>query len=137
MRSTNATENAATALRRALEAAPPLRWPSPERDGLWLVVQESICTRGRAVACPMGSLTPQEVGGEDARQDELLAAMSWLFEHEREAREMDTVELFRMLRGVAVRGKHGSARRAQEDALHGMTGVVAGEPVSFVEAEVA
>ena len=85
----------------------------------------------------VASTLPQEVGGEDARQDELLAAMSWLLDHEREAREMDKVELFRMLRGVAVRGKHGSARRAQEDALHGMTGVVAGEPVTFVEDEVA
>lgn len=137
MRSTNATDNAAKALQQALEATPPLRWPSSERDSLWLVVQHAICTRGRAVACPMGSLTPQEVGGEDARQDELLAAMSWLVEHEPEARELDRIELFRMLRGVAVRGKHGSARRAQEDALHGMTGVVAGEPVTFVEDEVA
>jgi hypothetical protein len=137
MRSTNATDQVASTLRSALEAAPPLRWPSSERDRLWLVVQESICTRGRAVACPMGSLTPQEVAGEDARQDELLAAMSWLFDHERDAREMDRVELFRMLRGVAVRGRHGSARRAQEDALHGMTGVVAGEPVTFVDSEVA
>jgi hypothetical protein len=85
----------------------------------------------------MGSLTPQEVAGEDARQDELLAAMSWLFDHEREAREMDQAELFRMLRGVAVRGRHGSARKAQEDALHGMTDVVAGEPITFVDSEVA
>ena len=137
MRSTNATDQVASTLRSALEAAPPLRWPSSERDSLWLVVQESICTRGRAVACPMGSLTPQEVAGEDARQDELLAAISWLFDHEREAREMDQAELFRMLRGVAVRGRHGSARKAQEDALHGMTDVVAGEPITFVDSEVA
>lgn len=116
MRSTNATDHAASALWTALDSTPPLRWPSPERDSLWLVVQDSICTRGRAVACPMGSLRPQEVGGEDARQDELLAGMSWLFEHEREARDMGQLDLFRMLRGVAVRGKHGSARRAQEDA---------------------
>lgn len=137
MRSTNATDNAAAALKQALEATPPLRWHSSERDSLWLVIQDAICTRGRAFACPMGSLTPQEVGGEDARHDELVAAMSWLVEHEPEARGLDRVELFRMLRGVAVRGKHGSARRAQEDALHGMTGVVAGEPVTFVEDEVA
>ena len=61
----------------------------------------------------MGSTTPQEIGGEDARQVELLAAMSWLFDHERDARLMDLDGLFRMLRGVAVRGKHGSARTAQ------------------------
>jgi hypothetical protein len=30
-----------------------------------------------------------------------------------------------------VRGKSGSARAAQADALHGMTGVTPGSPVSF------
>jgi hypothetical protein len=37
----------------------------------------------------MGSTTPQEVGGEDARHVELLAAMSWLVDHERYARLLD------------------------------------------------
>jgi hypothetical protein len=121
----------------ALAAAPPLRWPSPERDRLWLAVQDAACTRGRAWACAMGSTTPQEIGGEDARHVELLAAMSWLFDHERDARGMDLDALFRTLRGVAVRGKHGSARTAQADALHGMTGVGAGRPVTFAFQEVA
>jgi hypothetical protein len=85
----------------------------------------------------MGSTTPQEVGGEDARHVELLAAMSWLFDHERDARLMDPDALFRILRGVAVRGKHGSARTAQADALHGMTGVAAGRPVTFASEAVA
>ena len=124
-------------LHAALAAAPALRWPSPERDRLWLAVQDAVCTRGRAWACAMGSSTPQEVGGEDARQVELLAAMSWLVVHEHDARLMDLDALFRILRGVAVRGKHGSARTAQADALHGMTGVAAGRPVTFASELVA
>ena len=85
----------------------------------------------------MGSTTLQEVGGEDARHVELLAAMSWLVDRERQARLMDMDALFRMLRGVAVRGKHGSARTAQSDALHGMTGVRPGRPVTFPAEAVA
>jgi hypothetical protein len=121
----------ATCLHAALAATPPLAWPSPQRDHLWLTAREAVCTRGRAWACAMGSSTPQEVGGEDARQVELLAAMSWLVDHERDARAMDDDGLFRMMRGVAVRGKHGSARTAQADALHGMTEVAAGRLVVF------
>lgn len=63
--------------------------------------------------------------------------MSWLVDHERDARLMDQVGLFKMLRGVAVRGKHGSARAVQADALHGMTGVRPGHPVNFASAAVA
>src|SRR5665811_2399086 len=59
--------NPTASLHAALAAAPPLRWPSPERDRLWLAVQDAVCTRARAWACAMGSTTPQEVGGEDAR----------------------------------------------------------------------
>jgi len=126
-----ATIQPAADLHAALAAAPPLRWPSRERDNVWLVIQEAICTRGRIRACPMGSSTPQDIGGDDARQDELLAAMSWLIDHEQQARQLSPDDLFRQLRGVAVRGKHGSARSTQADALHGMTGVAPGSPVSF------
>jgi len=125
------------ALHAALAATPPLAWPSPQRDHLWLAVQAAACTRSRAWACAMGSSTPQEVGGEDARHVELLAAMSWLVDHERDARLMDQDGLFRMMRGVAVRGNHGSARAAQADALHGMTEVAAGRPVTFTAEAVA
>lgn len=127
----NGTPQPAIDLHAALAATPPLRWPSTERDRLWLTVREAVCTRGRIRACPMGSTAPQDVGGDDSRQDELLAAMSWLTEHEQEARRLPPDELFRHLRGVAVRGKSGSARAAQADALHGMTGVTPGNPVSF------
>ena len=125
------------ALHAALAATPPLAWPSPQRDRLWLAVQGAACTRGKAWAAAMGSSTPQEVGGQDARHIELLSAMSWLVDHERDARLMDQDGLFRILRGVAVRGKHGSARAAQADALHGMTGVAAGRPVTFASQAVA
>ena len=124
-------------LHAALAATPPLRWPSIERDQLWYAIQAAICTRGRVRACPMGSSTPQDIGGDDARQDELLAAMGWLTDHEQEGRQLGPDELFRQLRGVAVRGKHGSARGAQADALHGMTGVVPGSPVRFKTDELA
>ena len=77
----------------------------------------------------MGSTTPQEIGGEDSRQVELLAAMSWLLGHERDARRMDPDVLFRTLRGVAVRAKPGSARTAPADALHGLTEVAARPPL--------
>ena len=127
----NRTTQPAANLHAALAATPPLRWPSVERDKLWLAIQDAICTRGRIRACAMGSSTPQEIGGDDARQDELLAAMSWLTDHEQRARQLSPDDLFRQLRGVAVRGKHGSARSAQADALHGMTGVTPGNPVSF------
>ena len=127
----------AAALHAALAATPPLRWPSAQRDRLWLVVQDAVCTRGRTWACAMGSSTPQEVGGEDARHVELLAAMSWLVDHERHARALDQDGLFRMMRGVALRGKRGSARTAQADALHGMTEVAAGRPVIFAAEAVA
>ena len=127
----NDTKQMAADLHVALAATPPLRWPSSERDGLWLAIQDAICTRGRIRACAMGSTAPQEIGGDDARQSELLAAMSWVTDHEKQARSLTPDELFRHLRGIAVRGKHGSARTAQADALHGMTGVVPGRPVSF------
>src|SRR5665648_349824 len=45
-------------LHAAFAATPPLRWPSPERDRLWLAVQDAVCTRGRTWACAMGSTTP-------------------------------------------------------------------------------
>lgn len=127
----NGTSQPAAELHAALAATPPLRWPSAERDRLWLAIQDAICTRGAIRACPMGSTAPQDIGGQDARHDELLAAMSWLTNHEQQARQLAPDELFRHLRGVAVRGKHGSARSAQADALHGMTGVAPGNPVSF------
>src|SRR5665647_3587331 len=124
-------------LHAALAAAPPLRWPSPERDRLWLAVQDAVCTRGRAWACAMGSTTPQEVGGEDASHVELVAAMSGWGGPERDAWLMGLDALFRILRGVALRGKHGSARTAKADGLHGMTGVAAGRPVTFASELVA
>lgn len=122
----------AQSLHAALASTPCLRWPSPQRDQLWLAAQASICTRGRVMVCPMGSTTPQQIGGDDARADELLAAMAWITDHEHEARALPPDELYRRLRGIALRGKHGSARATQSDALHGMTQVRPGRPVRFI-----
>jgi hypothetical protein len=131
MMNSGVREQTAHRLHAALAATPCLRQPSPQRDQLWLVAQVSICTRGRIMACAMGSSTPQEISGDDARADELLAAMVWLTDHEQQARTMSADELYRRLRGVAVRGKRGSARARQSDTLHGMTQVRPGQPVAF------
>lgn len=124
-------ELGAGALHQALAHTPALRWRSLQRDALWLVVQSTVCTRGHARGTAMGSAAEQEVGGPDARQDELVSAMTWLTRHEQDARLLSPDELFRKLRGVAVRGRDGSARGAQKDALHGMTGVAAGSGLRF------
>ena len=73
----------------------------------------------------MGS-TSQVLVGAEHTTDELIAAMSWLTRHEDEARELDPLNLFIALRGVATRGADGSARAAQADALHGLTDVPLG-----------
>jgi hypothetical protein len=39
----------------ALAACPPLKRESPERDRLWLVVRDLICTRSAVPVTPMGS----------------------------------------------------------------------------------
>ena len=74
---------------------------------------------------PLGSST-QVVVTADHATTELIAAMTWLIAHEQQARAMLPLELFVALRGVATRGASGSARAAQPDRLHGMTGVPAG-----------
>ncbi|WP_152185464.1 hypothetical protein [Segeticoccus rhizosphaerae] len=83
------------------------------------------------MACALGSTCPWTIGGEDARHDELLAAMNWLARHEHAARLMSASDLFRRLRGIAVRGSNGSARSTQADAVHGMTGLIPGQPARF------
>ena len=130
-------ENAATALHTALARTRCLHQPSPQRDALWFTVQATICTRGHTVGIALGSTTEQDIGGEDARGDELVAAMLWLTAHEDVARLMSPQQLFRRLRGVAVRSHCGSARTAQADSLHGMTGVTSGAPVQFAPEAVA
>lgn len=130
-------ESAAVTLHDALAKTACLGRHSTGRDALWLVVQATICTRGRAIGTAMGSATEQDIGGEDAREDELLAAMTWLSVHEEVARLMDADHLFRRLRGVAVGSRYGSARTTQADHLHGMTGVASGRPIRFVSEAVA
>ncbi|WP_141823316.1 hypothetical protein [Humibacillus xanthopallidus] len=105
---------------------------SPEKDELWIAVRDVVCTRSVCLVTPMGSSSPVPVTSDHASQ-ELIAAMEWLIAHEEQARTLAPMELFIMLRGVATKGAIGSARSAQSDALHGMTHVSPGEPVTFAE----
>lgn len=114
----------------ALSACPPLSDHSPQRDRLWLVARDDICTRGSTCVNPLGS-SAQVVVTTDHATDELIAAMTWLFTHEQQARKMLPLELFVSLRGVATRGATGSARAVQSDLLHGMTGVPPGRPIRW------
>ncbi|WP_152186425.1 hypothetical protein [Segeticoccus rhizosphaerae] len=125
-------QSAAIALHTALARTTCLRQRSPEQDALWRVLQATICTRGHTIGTAWGSDTAQDIGGEDARQNELVAAMMWLIAREDVARQMKPDHLFRHLRAVAVRSRLGSARAIQADALHGMTGVTSDAPVQFV-----
>jgi len=126
----NETEAERQGLWEALVRCPPLSTQSPDRDRLWLVVRDCICTRGTAAVTPLGSSSQILVTSEYAT-DELIAAMSWLRAHDDDARKLRPLELFIMLRGVATKGANGSGRAAQADALHGMTGVEQGQPVRW------
>jgi hypothetical protein len=125
-------QSAAIAVHTALARTTCLQQHSPARDALWRVLQATICTRGHTIAAAWGSDTAQDIGGEDARQNELVAAMMWLIAREDVARQMNPDHLFRHLRAVAVRSRLGSARASQADALHGMTGVTSDAAVQFV-----
>lgn len=127
---TNAAQANCRRLWEALVRCPPLSTGSTERDRLWLVVQECICTRGAAAVTPLGSRSQIVVTAEYA-SDELIAAMTWLQTHDHDARRLRPLELFVMLRGVATKGANGSGRAAQADALHGMTNVEQGQPVRW------
>lgn len=118
----------------ALAVCPALDQPSVQRDDLWLVVQETICTRGTCMVNPLGSSSTILVTSEDATE-ELLAAMEWLTAHEQEARSLSGHLLFIKLRGVATRGATGSGRAVQRDRLHGLTHVSPGDPVVFTYAD--
>lgn len=118
----------------ALARCKLLTLPSPEVDTLWLAVRDNICTRGLCLVNPLGSSSSIPVTSEHATE-ELLAAMEWLIRHEIEGRGLTPLSLFIKLRGIATRGASGSARAAQSDALHGMTHVSPGDPVTFTDAE--
>jgi len=116
----------------ALSDCPPLADHTAQRDRLWLVARDDICTRRSTSVTPLGS-SAQVLVTADHATDELIAAMTWLMGHEQEARRMAPLELFISLRGVATKGATGSARAVQSDLLHGMTGVPAGRPVRWWE----
>lgn len=123
------------ALAFALAACLDLRQPGVECERLWLALKDAICTRGRCRVIPLGSSAPVEVTDEYAGL-ELAEAMTWLRSHESEARSMTPVDLYRRLRAAATKGAHGSARMAQQDALHGMTEVSPGDPITFASNEI-
>lgn len=128
------TENQAQAqaVADALARCGPLAEDSPQKEALWHVLQETVCTREQRMVVPLGSSTPVLVTPEHASQ-ELIAAMSWLRAREERARHLSPMDLFIMLVGVATRGAAGSARAAQSDALCGITNVSPGNPIVFVD----
>lgn len=86
----------------ALATCPPLKHESPERDRLWLIVRDLVCTRSSVAVTPMGSES-QVLVTSDYASDELIAAMTWLHTHEEDARQLRALDLFVRLRGVATR----------------------------------
>ena len=116
---------------QALRDCPLLSSKTPERDHLWLVVMETVCTWTSTRAVPYGSTTPVEIT-PDYAHDEAISAMDWLHTNEVRARTLDPDHLYAALRAVATRGSHGSARAAQLDLLHGMTDVPPGDPVRWL-----
>jgi hypothetical protein len=129
--------HAASSLHAALRATPPLKVQSDERDMLWLTVANAICTYSRVVIAPLGSARAVDVGGEDARSAELLAAMEWLYANEPAARALGPLPLFKKLRGVAARSAHGSAPEALADSLRGISHVGAGDGICWTELPVS
>lgn len=125
-------ERAGRVIRRALRACPDLGAKSPERDALWLTVQDEICTTTPKMVRPFGSSRPFLVTQEQAT-DELITAMTWLTAHEGEARTYKPLNLFVVLRGVATKSGTGSARAAQADSLRGVTEVPPGSTVGWGE----
>ena len=97
--------SAAIVLHTALARTTCLQRHSPQCDTLWRVVEETICTRGHIVGTAWGSDTAQDIGGEDARHNELVAAMMWLIAREDVARQMKPDHLFRHLRATSFFGQ--------------------------------
>lgn len=115
---------AAHAIYAALRATPALSQPSGERDELWLVIWDHVTTRHECWVAPMGSGSPVRISEADA-DAELIAAWEWLEANEAKARGLDADDLYRVVRGVATRSAHGSARAAQSNRLGGLTAVPA------------
>lgn len=118
-------------LAAALAECPDLRAISPGSEAVWLALRDSVCTRSRCSVTPLGGSVPIAVTNEYAGQ-ELSEAMTWLRSHEELARSLSPTMLFRRLRAAATKGANGSARMAQQDALHGVTNVMADDSIAFV-----
>jgi hypothetical protein len=118
----------------ALRGCPPLDQESPERDRLWLVVHDLICTRAQRSVTPIGSHASVVVTADYANQ-ELLGAMQWLVRNEATARELAPRDLYLRMRAAATKGSHGSSRAVRADELHGLTHVRKGESLRFQQLE--
>jgi hypothetical protein len=118
----------AEALWQALRECPPLSQKSLAKEHLWLVLEATACTKTNVDVVPFGSAAMVEVT-RDYAHDELVAAMEWLHANEIRARQLTPDRLYAIVRSVATRGAHGSARAVQADQLHGMTNVPSGTPV--------
>ena len=123
-------ERAGRVIRKALRACRSLDAETPAREALWLTVYQEVCTSAWKMVRPFGSRKPYLVTDEQASK-ELIAAMTWLMANEEEARTYSPLGLFVMLRGVATKTGGGSARAAQSDLLHGLTGVPAGRRITW------
>lgn len=121
-------------LASALADCLDLRQRSPELAGVWVALAEVVTTKGRAWITPYGSRESIEVN-EAYATDELIAAFEWLLRNEVQARRMPCTDLAYKLRAVATKTGGGSARAAQDDLMHGVTGVKPGESLSFVRCE--
>ena len=123
-------ERAGRVIRKALRACRSLDAETPAREALWLTVYQEVCTSAWKMVRPFGSRKPYLVTEEQA-SEELLTAMTWLMANEEKARAYSPLGLFVMLRGVATKTGGGSARAAQSDLLHGLTGVPAGRRITW------
>jgi hypothetical protein len=121
----------AEAVVRALSECPQLGRPSNERDQLWLVVRDVVCTHVSAEVVPLGSAAAVTVT-EDHATAELICAMEWLIKHETQARTLRADVLYSYLRSAATRRDRGSARAARADELRGMTNVRPGDVVQWL-----
>jgi hypothetical protein len=121
-------------LHAALAACPPLADRTPQREELWFVVQDVVCTKAPCLIAPHGTSNKVEVT-PDYNHDELVAAMEWLKANEAAARRLSPIRLYVTLRGHATRDSVGSARAAQADRMRGVTNVPSGSHLVWGELE--
>lgn len=134
MNNTDATshDHAIDELWNCLANTPDLIGSSPELDALWVAVWRTVTTSGEVWCRPMGSRSNVSVRvTEDHADAELIAAWEWLLRNEERARTLGPIELFVLLRGVALRSGRGSARAFNSDRMCGFTNVPTGRWIAI------